>query len=176
MSVTAVNQIYSILTVAAQISIVILLFSMIFRYRPVLDFASRNFLWLALLAALVATSGSLYYSEVAGYEPCILCWYQRILMYPQVVLLAVAQLARDPDVRKYIAVLSAIGAAIAGYHYLLQLGVAPNLPCAAVGYSVSCAQRFVLTFGYITIPLMAFSAFGLNFLLAITKRRELSAG
>ena len=104
-------------------------------------------------------TGSLIYSDVIGYEPCKLCWFQRIFMYPQVFLLALALWKKDKNIIDYTALLSIFGAIIAGYHYLLQLGIAPDLSCGAVGYSVSCAQRFVMNFGYITLPLMAFTAF-----------------
>lgn len=117
------------------------------------------------MVALVAMVGSLIYSEIIGYEPCKLCWLQRIFMYSQVILLGMALFKKDYKIISYSIVLSIIGAIIAGYHYLLQLGVASGLPCSAVGYSVSCSQRFVMQYGYITIPMMALSAFVLITLL-----------
>ena len=80
-------------------------------------------------------------------------------MYPQAIVLGMALWVKDRAVARYAIVLSAIGAVIAGYHYLLQLGIAPALPCAAVGYSAACSQRFVMQFWYITITMMALSAF-----------------
>ncbi len=126
----------------------------------------------ALIVALIATLGSLFYSEIAHYTPCLLCWYQRIFMYPQVILLGIAVWKKDTSVAIYSLALSIIGVALALYHYLLQLGVAPELPCAAIGYSAACSQRFVLTFGYITIPLMALTAFFLIIVSMVTAKKK----
>lgn len=122
-------------------------------------FFKKHGLGLAFFIALASTLGSLFYSEIVGYEPCVLCWYQRIFMYPQVVLLGLAMFKKDLSIIKYSISLSVIGAILAGYHYLLQLNIIKVLPCPAVGYSVSCSKLFVMQFGYITIPLMSFTAF-----------------
>lgn len=165
-----ITQILSVLTVLGQIIIVFLLVCLIVRKRETLSFVGRNAILFSFIVALAATLGSLFYSEAAGFEPCKLCWFQRIFMYPQVVLLGLALWKRDYRIAIYSIALSAIGAVIAAYHYLLQIGVAPSVPCSAVGYSVSCSQRFVLQFGYITIPMMAFTAFILILLLQIIQK------
>jgi len=113
---------------------------------------------LSTLMAAMAMAGSLYYSEIAHYVPCLLCWYQRIAMYPMVVIGFLAGISKrtwSPD----MLVLSVIGAVIAFYHYLLQIGVVVSTRCTDVGYSVSCAEKFAMTYGYITIPMMALSVF-----------------
>ncbi len=168
------TQILSVLTILAQAISVFLLVALLARRRfaPQLKFFGDNAIIFSFVAALIAMSGSLFYSEVAGYAPCTLCWYQRILMYPQVFLLGLALLRKSRDIIPYALLLSGIGAVIAGYHYLLQIGIAPELPCAATGYSAACSQRFILTFGYITIPMMAFSAFALIVLLMLVSRRK----
>jgi disulfide bond formation protein DsbB len=84
------------------------------------DWIDRRSLYLALLAAWVATLGSLYFSEVAGYVPCVLCWYQRILMYPLALVLAIGLLRRDPHLPVYVLPFSLTGLGIATYHYLLE--------------------------------------------------------
>ncbi|MBI4250324.1 disulfide bond formation protein B [Candidatus Uhrbacteria bacterium] len=122
------------------------------------------------IIALIAMLGSLFYSEIAGYEPCKLCWLQRIFMYPQTILMALAIAWRTGVIANACGVLSGIGAFIAGYHYLLQVGVVKGVECGAVGYSVACSKVFVMNYGYITIPLMAFSAFILIFLLSIIRK------
>jgi disulfide bond formation protein DsbB len=92
-------------------------------------------------------------------------------MYPQIILFCIVLWKKNGILPIYNSlVLSIIGAIIAGYHYLLQLGVTPELPCAAVGYSIACSQRFVMNFGYITIPLMAFSAFVLIVLFMVARK------
>jgi disulfide bond formation protein DsbB len=130
---------------------------------------ANHFLIAAYIVALIATIGSLTYSDVAGYTPCKLCWYQRILMYPQVVLYLVALVIKDKAIAYYAIALSVIGALLAGYHYLLQMGIITTSACATVGFSVSCSENFGATFGYITIPMMSLSAFLLIIVIWLLK-------
>ncbi len=116
-------------------------------------------LTLAWLVALVATLGSLYYSEVAHYIPCELCWYQRIAMYPQVVVLGVAAIKRDLGVRKYVVPVIAVGALISIYHYTLQRF--PGLASESCDPTAPCTATYVWKFHYISIPFMALSGFAL---------------
>lgn len=120
--------------------------------------------------ALVSTLGSLYYSEIAGFNPCKYCWFQRILMYPLVIIMFVALRNKDKNVSRYVLPLSGIGTLLAGYHYLTQLGWLPST-CIATGYSVGCAKVFVMTFGYITIPMMSFTAFLFIYILQRLPRK-----
>jgi len=136
----------------------------------IFDFAANNAFLFAFIVALVAMSGSLFYSEVAGYTPCTLCWYQRILMYPQVILFGVVLWKSERRTADYHIALSALGAFIAGYHYLLQIGILPELPCSATGFSVSCAQVFTMNFGYITISMMSLTAFALIILFMTAQK------
>ncbi len=136
-----------------------------------LKFFSTNYLKLALTVALAATLGSLFYSEIAGFTPCKLCWFERIFMYPQTILLGIALWKKDAKIWMYSLALSVIGAVISFYHYLLQIGVVPAGSCDAVGKSVSCSKVFTMTFGYITIPLMAGTGFVLLILLAIAAKK-----
>lgn len=168
--VSTANLILSSLTVIGQIIIVLLVVSFFVRQTRVLEFFSKYAVLFSFIVALIATLGSLFYSEVAGYEPCKLCWFQRIFMYSQVILLGIALWKKGGSLAIYNSItLSIIGAVIAGYHYLLQIGVAPELPCSAVGYSAACSQRFILQFGYITIPMMALTAFVLILLFMFGK-------
>ena len=117
-------------------------------------------LLLSFIVASVATLGSLFYSEVAGYEPCKLCWYQRIFMYPLAILLGIAWERRDKSIIPYVLTLTGIGAVIASFHYYLQLiPTSPLVPCSAVGVAVSCTTREFTHFGYVTIPMMSLTAF-----------------
>lgn len=113
--------------------------------------------YLAFGTALVAMLGSLYYSEIAGFVPCTLCWYQRILMYPLTVVILIGILKRDATVADYVLPLSILGIGTSGYHYLLQIGVFEHSAACQVG--VPCGLRYVNYLGFITIPLMAFTAF-----------------
>jgi disulfide bond formation protein DsbB len=108
--------------------------------------------------AIVATLGSLYYSEVRAFVPCVLCWWQRIFMYPLVVVLGVATFRQDRSAWVYALPLSVIGLTTSTYHYLLQKvpSLAPPAMCAA---GVPCTVQYVNYFGFVTIPFMAGSAF-----------------
>jgi disulfide bond formation protein DsbB len=113
--------------------------------------------YLAFGTALVATLGSLYYSEIVGFVPCTLCWYQRILMYPITLLALVGILTRDDNLSSYVLPLSGLGIVLSSYHYLIQLGVISHSPVCSVG--VPCDLRYVNHLGFVTIPLMALTAF-----------------
>ena len=128
------------------------------RATPFAALAPPNLTHLAWFQAIVATGGSLYFSEVMKLPPCVLCWYQRIAMYPLVAILAVGILTRDARLRLYALPLSLIGLGIAIYHNLLYYGVIPEsiAPCTT---GVSCTTRQIEWFGFITIPLLALVAF-----------------
>lgn len=129
---------------------------------------SKHALWFGFIVSLVAMLGSLYYSDVLGYEPCNLCWYQRIFMYPQAFLFGLALWRREPfRIWAYSGLLSLIGGLIALFHYYIQTSPQPlvTLPCSALGYSASCTETFAVQMGYITIPMMALSAFILLLIL-----------
>lgn len=150
------------LTLFSHILVVFILAAYVFwDKRKILAFIRKYALQSSFSVALIATLGSLFYSDVAGFEPCLLCWYQRIFMYPQTVLFGMAITKRDKKIADYGIALSAIGGVIALYHVLLQRNLLPNIACDAVGYSVSCSKEFITAFGYITIPVMSVTAFGL---------------
>lgn len=112
----------------------------------------------AWIQSIVATMGSLYFSEILHYTPCILCWYQRILMYPLVIIIAVGILRKDKKIYQYVLPMSILGLSIAFYHNLLQWGILPEsvAPCTL---AASCVVKQVGYFGFITIPVMSFTAF-----------------
>lgn len=113
---------------------------------------------LAWLTATGATLGSLYYSEIVGFTPCRLCWYQRIAMYPLVVILGIATVGtRDLGVRRYVVPLAAIGALISIYHYTLQWF--PEFEATSCDPQAPCAAFLVREFGFVSIPFMALSGF-----------------
>ena len=114
----------------------------------------------AWLVAIAATAGSLYYSEVRGFVPCELCWYQRIFMYPLVLILGLAVWRLDLGVRPYVLALALVGGTISLVHYLEQKlpGFAPT-SCNAT--PVPCDLHYVNHFGFVTIPFMALVAFAL---------------
>jgi disulfide bond formation protein DsbB len=115
----------------------------------------------ALLAAIIATGGSLFFSEALGWVPCELCWYQRILMYPLVVILAAGILRDDRGVHWYVLPLSLTGMAVSLYHFLEVLQVIPPSNCSG---GVPCsidylAPYFTGPWSFIRIPSLALAAF-----------------
>jgi disulfide bond formation protein DsbB len=114
--------------------------------------------YIAFGMALIATLSSLYLSEVLHWTPCILCWYQRILMYPLVVVTGVGVIRRSSDWSIMALILGGIGWVVALYHSLLQWGVISEslAPCAE---GVSCVTRHFTWLGFITIPFLSFTAF-----------------
>lgn len=118
----------------------------------------RHALHIAFVVAWVAMLGSLFFSEVLHLQPCVLCWYQRIAMYPLAIILLVAVLRNDRAIYNYVLPLSIIGGLLSAYHYLLQkTNWVPVLtPCTL---SVPCEALQINLFGFITIPFMALAAF-----------------
>ncbi len=114
-------------------------------------------LWVAAAIATTSTAGSLYFSEVANYVPCQLCWFQRIAMYPLAVILIIAAVRRDHDVRWYVAPVAAIGAVISSYHYLIEWR--PSLEGGACGVGPSCADIWFRELGFVTLAFMALCGF-----------------
>jgi disulfide bond formation protein DsbB len=117
-----------------------------------------NLLYAAWIIALLATVGSLFFSEVMDLPPCVLCWYQRIAMYPLVVIIGVGIVTNDGRMKNYALPVCLIGLAISIYHNLLYYGILPETvaPCVE---GISCTSRQIEWLGFITIPLMALTAF-----------------
>ncbi|WP_129631788.1 disulfide bond formation protein B [Candidatus Oscillochloris fontis] len=116
---------------------------------------------IALIAAMLATCGSLFFSEVLKWLPCELCWYQRILMYPLAVILAVGIIKRDPKLHWYVLPLSLAGSVVSTYHYLEVMKIISGSPCTGL---VPCSVDYltpILTgpFSFIKIPFLALFAF-----------------
>ncbi len=130
-------------------------------------------LWFAFAVATTATLGSLYLSEIAHLVPCTYCWYQRIAMYPLVVILGIAALRKDRDIRIYAAYLAAIGAVIAFYHRAVQLF--PELNGSTCSSGVPCTAAYFTQFGFVTIPYMALSGFLLILALLYVDRSNSAA-
>jgi disulfide bond formation protein DsbB len=128
-------------------------------------------LFAAWLLAAVATLGSLFFSYVMGFAPCVLCWYQRICLFPLVVVLARGLFPFDRGVVKYALPLAALGWLVAAYHNLIQAGIVPESlqPCAT---GVSCSEKYLNLFGVLSIPalsLLAFTALA-GILIALSRR------
>lgn len=124
------------------------------------DFEKKNGIlpYAAWVVALVATAGSLFFSEVMDLPPCVLCWYQRIAMYPLVLVIGVGIATRDTRWKVYALPLAIGGLTVSIYHNLLYYGLIPEsiTPCKE---GISCTTVQIEWLGFITIPLMALTAF-----------------
>lgn len=120
-------------------------------------FMAENGLHLSWAIALIAMLGSLYFSEVKGYLPCKLCWYQRILMYPQVFLIGIAAV-REQQVYMYVLPMTILGGCISLYHYLMEKTSWFESNSFSCGI-VPCDAQYINWFGFVTIPFLALTAF-----------------
>jgi disulfide bond formation protein DsbB len=120
--------------------------------------SSWNILFLCWLVAGVSTTGSLFFSYVMEFAPCVLCWYQRIFLFPLVLILAVGLFPLDKKVVKYALPLAIAGWLTAAYHNLLYAGIIPDSiqPCSQ---GVSCTEVYINLFGFLTIPMLSLLSF-----------------
>ncbi|MGG3449485.1 disulfide oxidoreductase [Domibacillus aminovorans] len=125
-----------------------------------------NLLFIAWATSFTAMLGSLYFSEIVGYEPCELCWYQRILMYPLVLLLGLAVVKKDIKAAMYSLLMSGIGGLISLYHYGIQKVTFLTDAAPACG-RVPCTGMYINWLGFITIPFLAFTAFTIIFIASL---------
>jgi len=134
--------------------------------------ADWDILFLCWLVSAVSALGSLFFSHVMGFVPCVLCWYQRICLFALVLVLAVGLFPFDKKVVKFAMPLALTGLLIAAYHNLLYAGIIPKSiqPCAS---GVSCTEKYIEIFGFISIPMLALASFAtIAALLIILKRRD----
>lgn len=135
------------------------------------DLLGGSTIWIAWLLALGAMLGSLFYSEVIGYTPCHLCWYQRIIWYPLVLILPIAAYRKDERLSTWTLPFVAIGWLLAAYHYTIQN--IPSLDAGACSPEVPCTLRWVWEFGFISIPMMSLAGLTLVGLLLLWARRQM---
>ena len=127
---------------------------------------------LMFVDALGASLGSLFFSDIALWSPCKLCWFQRAFLYPQVFILGLALWDNDYKASRYVLLLSLVGAVIAVIHYIEQIQAIldpvvfdPTIPCDLTG--VSCRATEFLYYGFVTIPFLSLSVFLLNIALSL---------
>lgn len=156
-----VTGLFAVLTLFSNIIILTLIVFLLFGKKTALanflfDTIEKYPIALSFLIASMATVGSLFFSEIARFAPCKLCWIQRIFMFPQVIILLIALITNDLKVKKYVILLSVIGLLFSIYQYILQMfpGV---LQCS--DELISCSRKYTAYFGYITIPAMSATAF-----------------
>ena len=114
-------------------------------------------LWCVFLVASIATGGSLFFSEIAGFIPCELCWYQRICMYPLSILTLLIAVHGDHRVARYLLPLPVVGAGVSIFHLLVENHVVATPQGCQIG--AGCTVKWINEFGYMTIPTLALTAF-----------------
>jgi len=115
-------------------------------------------LWAAFVVAALGTGGSLFFSEIAGFVPCDLCWFQRICMYPLSILTLLAALRGDYRVVTYFLPFPLVGSCVSIYHLLIENQVISEPTSCRIG-GAGCAVKWINEFGYITIPTLALTGF-----------------
>ncbi|MGV2941907.1 disulfide oxidoreductase [Mesobacillus sp. LC4] len=136
-----------------------------------MDILRKYSLYLAWLVSVVATLGSLYFSEIRDFIPCELCWYQRILMYPLVLILGIGTFQNDPSVKRFVLPMAVIGWFVSLFHYLQQKvpGFAEIKPCSS---GVPCSAQYINWLDFITIPFLAFTAFSLIIVFMVLIKKQ----
>ena len=162
MDVSTLNYFLATATIGLQLVTVILLVVFLMRkkvpsFNDIAQSVGERGLWIAFGITFVTFLFTEYY-KILGFEPCPLCWWQEIFLYPQIVLFAIAAWRKDTRIVDYSIVLSIFGAGVALYQHVLQMTPHGTLPCPATG-TVSCATRILFEYNYITFPLMAFTTF-----------------
>lgn len=127
-------------------------------WRRLYTFLKKYSLHVAWAQAFIGTVLSLYFSEVLNWAPCVLCWYQRIFLYPLVAILPIGILRRDKDLPLYVMPFSVAGMLVAFYQVLLEHNIFPEPSCS---YGISCKTTYINWFGFITIPFLSLIAFGI---------------
>jgi disulfide bond formation protein DsbB len=136
------------------------------------QFVRLHLHYFAWFQTALATMGSLFFSEVMSLPPCVLCWYQRIAMYPLVIILAVSILRKDGLSKVYGLPLALVGFVVAVYHNLLYYKIIPDsiTPCTS---GVSCTVKQIEWLGFITIPLLSLLAFCIVIICLVFQKSDL---
>ena len=170
----AVTLALAALGIVGQITVVALIVAVLLAalgVRGPLRFARNlvwgNELWLTFVVAAVATLGSLFFSDIADFVPCKLCWFQRIFMYPLAIVVPLMALARDRRAARYVLALPVIGVPVAVYHILIERGLVEEAKTCLISAPGGCATKWIEEFGYVTIPTLSLTAFVLCIALLV---------
>lgn len=155
--------------IALQVGILITIVAWISK-APLAQTIARHSTLILRVVFVASVLGSLVYSEIYKFAPCILCWYQRLAIFPTALLLFTSSLSKSALLRLQVLVFSSIGFAIALFHRYIEL-----FPSAGTGVcgtdGISCNTLYVMQFGYITIPMMSLTVLGAGILLALLAGR-----
>lgn len=171
-AISIINSIFSLGTLIFIASCLLLGIGIVTKDKSALfGFVAKNSLVLVFLVSLSGMLGSLVYEHMVGFAPCMLCWYQRIVMYPITLISGMAYLRNKStnEVLDYSLFLASIGAIIGAWHNIEKIIGKEVVACDASG--PSCLQTFVDGFGFIDIPVMSFTFFVLIILIIVTRNR-----
>jgi disulfide bond formation protein DsbB len=177
--VQSVTNLFSAGIIVIQILTILIIASLLVKrtekFAKLSQWAGKYGLELGLLMSLGSVVVSHFYSLYAGFEPCEFCWWARILIFPQAVMFAVALCYRkkgisDRAIVTSALILSIIGAVLMAFQYYSQM-FDPSLLAACVANGPSCTMLYFVTFGYITIPMMAFTGFVFNIVVMLARKR-----
>jgi disulfide bond formation protein DsbB len=155
----AVISTLAVLALAGQVLAVLLVLGLLIARDRLRELLWGYELWAAFLVAAIATGGSLFLSDVAGFVPCEMCWYQRICMYPLSLLTLFLAVRGDNRAARYLLPFPVIGAGVSIYHLLIENHVVSTPAACQVG--AGCTVKWINYFGYMTIPTLALTAFAL---------------
>ncbi|GAB4218724.1 MAG: hypothetical protein Fur009_1120 [Candidatus Microgenomates bacterium] len=168
------NLIYPVfvnLTFLANILILFLFLGLIFLKKKLINFFKKFGLFFIFIISFLAMAGSLSFSEILKWNPCKLCWYQRIFMYPQIIISSVAYFIKDKKGYFYHFWLSLFGFFIALFHYLIQKNIISGIDCNLVSSSTTCL-KINFSYGFISIPFMAMISFLLIIIISFLNLYE----
>jgi disulfide bond formation protein DsbB len=148
----------AVLGVVGQVLVVVLLILLLVARDWLRQLLWGYELWAAFVVAAVATGGSLFFSEVAGFVPCELCWFQRICMYPLSILTLFLAYRGDHRSARYLLPFPVIGAGVSVYHILIENHVVSKPTACSIG-AADCGVKWINYFGYMTIPTLALTGF-----------------
>ena len=133
-----------------------------------------TYVFLSFITACLATLGSLFFSEIMEFIPCSMCWYQRIFMYPLVIIFLVNMLYPDDKIVKYAMPIAFVGWAFSVYHNLLMFEIIPEsiVPCVQ---GVPCSTEYINWLGFITIPFLSFVAYSIILVLLLIIKKGISS-
>jgi len=134
---------------------------------------NKNGLHLVLAMSLAGMISSLFFSEVLKFTPCVLCWWQRIFLYPIAIISFIATMKKDLGVIKYLQPLSFIGLLIALYHNFLVWGIIPEKAAPCVN-GISCIEQPFALLGFVTIPFLSLIAFGIIYIICLINKKHAS--
>lgn len=153
-----VVSILAVLGLVGQVLVVVLLLWFLVARESLRRLLWGYELWAAFLVAAIATGGSLFLSQVAGFVPCEMCWFQRICMYPLSILTLFLAWHGDNRAARYLFVFPVVGSGVSIYHLLIENHVVATPAACEIG-GAGCAVKWINYFGYMTIPTLALTAF-----------------